>query len=71
MKNWLIQLFCNHEFKKLKDDSYLCKKCDKTKAKTIPDIRKTNNYHNNMIIIKRRIEREEEKERLKTNESVW
>jgi hypothetical protein len=69
MIDWLRQLFCKHEFKKLKDESFLCEKCDFRRAKTIPDIRKTNNYYNNLKIIKRRIKTEEEKERLK-NESV-
>jgi len=55
------RLFCNHEFKKLKDDSYICRRCSKTKEKTIPNIRRTNSYNSNMEIIERRIQREKEK----------
>ena len=67
MKDWFIQLFCKHEFKKLKDDSFICKICDKIKPKTVANIRKTNSYHSNMMIIKRQTKINKEKER---NESV-
>lgn len=63
MIDLLKRFFCNHEFKKLKDDSYLCEICNKTKPKITANIRKTNSYHSNMVFIKRQIKIE--KERLK------
>ena len=58
MYDKVTQFFCNHNWKKLKNGSYKCSKCDKEKPKTIPNIRQTNNYKNNMLTIKRNIEHE-------------
>ena len=54
----IAQLFCRHEWIKLRNGSYKCSKCDKEKPKPLPNVRQTNSYRNNMLIIKRNIERE-------------
>jgi hypothetical protein len=63
MASRFAQFFCQHNFKKLRDESFRCNLCEKTKPKSVANVRDTNSYNSNMKIIEHQIQIEKEKKK--------